>query len=273
MAEPTFDRTRFAARLHTRRLGRTLIVRGEVGSTNDAAWEALEAGAPDGAVVVADAQTRGRGRAGRRWHLAPGTGLALSLLLSAGPDRRRLATLPLVAGLALALALDGFGLRARLKWPNDLLAGGRKLAGVLAESRRLASPGADGRDAAVLGVGVNVSATEADFPPELRGRATSLAIEGVDADREGVAAAFLDTLESLWDEHLKGAPSPVLDAWRRRADFWGRAVRVHTPSGALDGLASRLDDDGALVLTLADGRETAVLAGDLELETGGEGRP
>src|SRR5262245_338936 len=117
--------------LATRRLGRTLVARSETPSTNDLAWEVLAAGATDGTVVVADAQPLGRGRAGRTWHLATGRGLALSLVLHPGCDRHQTATLPLVAGLALARALDGLGVSATLKWPNDLMAGGRKLAGIL----------------------------------------------------------------------------------------------------------------------------------------------
>src|SRR5262252_9577839 len=135
-AEP-FDRPRYEARLATRRLGRTLLVRDTAGSTNDLAWDALAEGLPDGVTVIAEAQIEGRGRAGRRWFMAPGRGLALSVALHPGCDRRQAGLLPLVAGLALARALDGLGVAADLKWPNDLLVNGRKLSCILAESRRL----------------------------------------------------------------------------------------------------------------------------------------
>ncbi|MBI3539254.1 MAG: biotin--[acetyl-CoA-carboxylase] ligase, partial [Candidatus Eisenbacteria bacterium] len=196
MADATFDRSRFLAALHTRRFGRTLIARAEAGSTNDVAWEALAGGgetgpaAPDGTVVVADAQPRGRGRAGRGWHVTPHRGLALSLLLTEGGDRGRARSLPLAAGLALARALEALGLRADLKWPNDVLVGSRKLAGILCESRRTS-----GGDAVVIGLGVNVLDAAEDIPPELAECATSLAIEGVRTTREAVAAGFLDALE------------------------------------------------------------------------------
>jgi BirA family biotin operon repressor/biotin-[acetyl-CoA-carboxylase] ligase len=270
LAEPTFDRAAFVARLGTRRLGRTLIARAEAGSTNDVAWEALAQGTPDGTAVVADVQSRGRGRAGRAWHTAPGLGLALSVLLHLGCDRRGAATLPLVGGLALAEALESLGLRTRLKWPNDLLVGTRKVSGLLAESRRgpHAPHDAAGGDVAVLGVGVNVGQGPGDFPPDLAPRATSLALEGVAASREAVAAAFLNRLEPLWHEHAEGGRERVLDRWRARAAFWGRPVTVRTPSGPVEGVARTLDPDGGLVLALADGRETTVLAGDLEV--GGE---
>ena len=277
----TFDRVRFGSRLATRRLGRSLVARAEVGSTNDETWEACAAGAPDGTVVVADAQTRGRGRAGRSWHTAPGRALALSVLLQPGADRRPLALLPLAAGLALTQALETLGADPALKWPNDVLLQGRKVAGVLCEGRRVpyapgpaagvARPGdpPPAREAAVVGVGVNVTQSAADFPAEIAETATSLALAGVATDRESVAAAFLDALEPLWLDLLAGGRGSLLADWSARADFWGRPVAVRTPAGEVRGTARALDPDGALVLELADGSATTVRAGDLDLVAGG----
>lgn len=269
MADPTFDRARFARLLATRRLGRTLLARAESDSTNDVAWEALAAGAPDGTAVVADAQPRGRGRAGRVWHMAPGKGLALSLALHFGCEQRRAGSLPLVAGLALARALDGLRLATELKWPNDLLVAGRKLSGILCERRRLAA----GTDAAVIGVGVNVHEQQDDFPPELHGAVTSLALEGKRTSREEVAARFLNAFEPLWAEHQEGEGRGVLAAWKERAGFWGRGVTVRAPDGLLSGVARDLDPDGALVLELAGGRNVTVTAGDLEFHGDPAARP
>ncbi len=252
----TFDRVRFAERLHTRRLGRSIIARASVGSTNDEAWTACAAGAPDGTVVVADMQTAGRGRLGRRWHTEPGRSLAISVLLCQGCEAAGLALLPLAAGLAVAEALEALGAEPALKWPNDVLLGGRKAAGVLCETRR---------GAAVVGAGVNLGQTEADFPAELSGIATSLALAGIAAAREDVAAGFLDALEARWDALRQDGPAALLEAWRARADFWDRIVTVRTGTGELRGLARGLDETGALRLALADGGETAVRAGDLDL--------
>lgn len=261
MAESTFDRAAFTVGLRTRRLGHALFTRTEVESTNDVAWELAQRGADEGACVVADLQTRGRGRQGRSWHTAPGKGLSLSLLLHPGCDPGAFGTAPLVAGLALARAIESLGVPARLKWPNDLLVGTRKLSGVLVESRR----GADGTDVAVMGVGVNVSQTAEDFPHELRERATSLAMEDCATTREAVAAAFLNALEPLWDEHLEGDRHVALEAWRKRAAFWGRPVTVKTPAGAVAGVARDLDDLGGLVVDVAHGEPVTVYAGDLEV--------
>lgn len=260
MIDATFDRARFSGALRTRHLGHFLVARHEVDSTNDEAWGLLGTEAPDGAVVVADVQTRGRGRAGHAWHTAPGKGLALSLVLHQGCDRRQFGVLPLLAGLALARGLEALGARAELKWPNDLLISNRKVSGILAESRRTA----EGDDAAVIGVGVNVTQTPEDFPPDLRATATSLAIEGVATTREDVAAQFLNALEPLWAEFQEGDRRVALDAWRRRATFWGRRLRVRGAAGDIEGTAVALDDGGALVLERDGGGRVTVHAGDVE---------
>lgn len=264
-----FDRSDFAARLATRRLGRTLLVRERSASTNDDAWEAWGSGLGDGVTVIADEQTSGRGRGGRRWEHAPGLGLAMSVALHLGCDVRQAGVLPLAAGLAVARACARFGVSARLKWPNDVLASGRKLAGVLCEMRRAPRGG----DVVVVGIGLDVRHRAEDFPPELRERATSLAIEGADVSLEAAAAAVLEALEPLWAEAQEGDRDAVLAAWSARAAFWGEPVTVRTPAGEVTGIAQRLDHDGGLVLRLESGIETTVIAGDLEpAAAGGEGR-
>ena len=266
MAE-AFDRARFAARLGTRRLGRSLLVRESSPSTNDEAWTAL-AELGDGAAVIALEQTRGRGRAGRSWQQVPGKGLALSVALHLGCDVRQAGVIPLAAGLAVARAAHALGAaRAQLKWPNDVLVDGRKLAGVLCEVRRVAAfsaGGAGGADAVVIGVGLNVRHAREDFPPELRDRATSLALEGSDASLEDAAAEVLTRLEPLWDEFQEGDRTALLAAWSALAPHWGAWLRVRTPAGEVEGIAQRLDADGGLVLRTASGVETTVLAGDLQ---------
>lgn len=265
----TFDRGYFEARLATRRLGRMLVTRAETGSTNDDAWDALQSGARDGVTVIADRQSKGRGRSGRTWHTGPARGLALSIALVPGCDREALSAVPLVAGLALAQALDTLGIHARLKWPNDLLIGDRKVAGILCEARKLVAAG----DVVVIGVGVNVSEELREFPVEIANTATSLHLAGHNVTREDVAAAFLNALEPLWTEHQEGDRQAALDAWRARADFWGTTVTVRAPSGTLRGVARDLDRDGALVIETAAGTQR-ILAGDVELTSlaGAEGK-
>lgn len=258
-----FDRARFGAQLATRRLGRALVVRASTPSTNDDAFDALCAGQGDGVVVVADAQTRGRGRAGRTWEHAPGRALALSVALHLGCDVRQAGLIPLSAGVAAATAIARCGVEhARLKWPNDVLAHGRKLAGVLCEMRRAPAGG----DVVVIGVGVNVRTQAEEFPEDLRTRASSIAIErGDDVVRpEDVAARLLEAFEPLWDELQEGERARIRDAWSARAAFWGETVTVRAPGGDVTGVAQRLDDDGGLVLRLESGIERVMIAGDLE---------
>jgi BirA family biotin operon repressor/biotin-[acetyl-CoA-carboxylase] ligase len=116
----------------------------------------------------------------------------------------------------------------------------------------------------VIGVGLNVGHAREDFPPELRDAATSLAIEGSDAGLEDAAAAVLTQLEPLWNELQEGDRAAVLAAWSSLATHWGSWLRVRTPAGEVEGIAQRLDADGGLVLRLATGIETTVLAGDVE---------
>jgi BirA family biotin operon repressor/biotin-[acetyl-CoA-carboxylase] ligase len=261
LAEPGFDLERFDARLETRRLGRMALVHERTGSTNDDAWQAHGAGAPDGFTVVARDQTRGRGRAGRSWHTAAGKGLALSVLLRDGGGPA-LGVTPLLAGLALVHGFERLGVEADLKWPNDVLLHERKLAGVLVESR---SAERSGGRAVVIGVGVNVAQAEEDFPPGLRATATSLAREGRDLPGEDVAAAFLNALEPLWDEFGLAGPGPLLAACRARGSFWGRAVRVVGPAGGVAGIAQGLDDEGRLLVALDAGGTVVIVAGDVEI--------
>jgi BirA family biotin operon repressor/biotin-[acetyl-CoA-carboxylase] ligase len=260
-----FDHGRFDTRLAGARLGRPLLVRERTASTNDDAWDALVTHG-DGAAVLALEQTRGRGRAGRSWAQAPGRGLALSVALRWTGDPRQAGVIPLAAGLAVVRACHALGVpEARLKWPNDVRVGARKLAGVLCEMRR----GPGGGDAVVIGVGLNVRTREADFPPELRGAATSLAREGADVALEDAAAEVLVQLEPLWEAVLGGDGAPVLAEWARWCPDWGRRVSVRTPAGRLEGVARRLDPQGGLVLDSERGQETTVVAGDVESPAGG----
>lgn len=259
-----FDRTRYAARLGTHHMGHALLVRDSTASTNDDAWEAL-ATLGDGAAVVAMVQTRGRGRDGRAWAQVPGRGLALSVVLRLGCDVRRAGAIPLAAGLAVVRATHALGVPgARLKWPNDVLVNGRKLAGVLCEVRRAAGGG----NAVVIGVGLNVAHSREEFPAELRELGTSLAIEGSAATLEDAAAAVLTNLEPLWNELQEGDASAVLAEWSRWASHWGEWVSVRTPAGLVEGVAQRLDSDGGLVLRTSAGLETTIVAGDVSAPGG-----
>jgi BirA family biotin operon repressor/biotin-[acetyl-CoA-carboxylase] ligase len=226
---------------------------GRVDSTQSIAFALAADGAPDRTVVVADSQSAGRGRHGRPWYDEPGASLLTSILLRPRLTPARLPTLSLTAGVAVAEALAAVaGVDARLRWPNDVLVGARKIAGILLESRV-----AGGAPVVALGIGVNVG--QRAFPSELASRATSVRLaSGRDVDREALLAALLDRLDH-WRARLEREGfGPVRERWRALSDTLGHPVRVD----GVSGVALDVDEDGALVI--ADGaRRHRVVAGDV----------
>lgn len=255
-------------------------------STMVRAAELATSGAPEGAIVLADVQTSGRGRLGRRWTTPPGAALMLSVVLRPSlPPARTWAVLA-AAGVALADATnellsgdrsgDDVGETvqtpaAALKWPNDLLIGGRKAAGLLAE-RHLTAGGVEASAsgaAVVLGMGVNVSQTLEELPAEVRDRATSLAVAAAAA---GVAAPDRLELLEVWSRNfvaryrmLGPDGGGILPDYRHRLDTLDREVRVDRLAGPpLHGRAVGVHPDGSLSIQLPDGREVEVATGDVE---------
>jgi BirA family biotin operon repressor/biotin-[acetyl-CoA-carboxylase] ligase len=212
-------------------------------STNRVAMEMAENGAKHGTVVVADAQTAGRGRMGRRWTSPAGKNLYVSLLLRPSVPTVDAPRLALVAGVALADAVETMGVPASLKWPNDLYCGGRKAAGILAE---MASD-PDGVRHVVIGVGLNVNMEEADFPPDLRSTATSLRIRAGRAFRRvDVLARLLEAFGTRYAEFIEGGFPSLRDGWDRRDFLRGRRVLLRRQGGEGWGTADGLDTVGAL---------------------------
>jgi BirA family biotin operon repressor/biotin-[acetyl-CoA-carboxylase] ligase len=212
-------------------------------STNRVAMEMAENGAKHGTVVVADAQTAGRGRMGRRWVSPAGKNLYVSLLLRPTVPTVDATRLALVAGVALADAVEAVGVPASLKWPNDLYCGGRKAAGILAE---MASD-PDGVRHVVIGVGLNVNMEEADFPPDLRGAATSLRIRaGRVFRRVDVLDRLLGAFAARYAEFIGGGFASLRDGWDRRDFLRGRRVLLRRQGGEGWGTADGLDTVGAL---------------------------
>jgi BirA family transcriptional regulator, biotin operon repressor / biotin---[acetyl-CoA-carboxylase] ligase len=226
-------------------------------STNDRLKTLARAGAPEWTTVLADSQTGGRGREGRSWASPPG-GLYLSVLLR--PRVAKVGLLPLAAGVAVSEAAEGLGVRTELKWPNDVLASGRKLAGVLSE----AASGVAGVEWVVLGVGLNVSLDPAEAPPEIRASLTSLAAEGAeDASVPAVAAAVLARLAVCYDA-LVSRPGDVVAAWRSRAgSFRDGLVEALTREGRLRGRVLDVDDEGALLIQIEGGGRRRLLSGEV----------
>jgi BirA family biotin operon repressor/biotin-[acetyl-CoA-carboxylase] ligase len=247
--------------LNTHDVGQVLHWYEEIGSTNDRARELAEEGAEHGEVVIAEAQTAGRGRRGRLWVSPARKNLYFSVILRPDLPPARAPELTLVASVALCDALRQAGVQAGIKWPNDLLASERKIAGVLTE---LAAE-ADRVHWVVIGAGVNVNAREEDFPEELRGEATSVLLErGEPAPRALFAAACLTALEGWIDRHAEEGFAVVREAWRERSTTLGREVTVRTDGREIVGTAEDIDDAGALLVRGPAGLER-ILAGDVTL--------
>jgi len=236
-------------------LWRSLEVVQEIGSTNAALAAAAADDAPEGTVLVAEHQVSGRGRLDRVWTSPPRAGLTVSFLLRPDVPAARRGWLPLLTGVALAEAVgEVTGVRASLKWPNDLLAlDGRKLAGILAESSSTA---------VVVGVGLNVSTTTAELPDT----ATSLSrVTGATVDRAPVLLAFLRAVERRYRQWTAALGDPVSSGLARDYLAWsstvGTDVAVSLPDGStLEGRATAVDWDGRLVV--------ATPAGQVELASG-----
>ena len=223
------------------RLGRPRLHLRATTSTNDRARELAQAGTPHGTVVTAAQQTAGRGRQGRTWSAPPGRALLVSVVLRDPP-----ALLPLAAALAVA---EVAGADAQIKWPNDVLLAGRKVAGILAEGRPQ-----DGW--AVLGVGLNVALRIEDLPPQLHATAGTLGLGP--ADLEPTLERLLDALERA----LALDEATLLGAYRARDALRGREVTWT----AGHGRAAGIDGAGRLVVELPDGGRTALSAGEVHLE-------
>jgi BirA family biotin operon repressor/biotin-[acetyl-CoA-carboxylase] ligase len=237
-------------------IGDPLIYRAEVDSTNALAARLTPEEAPVGAAIVADHQTAGRGRLGRRWVAAPHTGLACTVVL--GPMDPAWSA-PMAVGLALVETLERHGLPASLKWPNDALIGGRKCAGILIETRRV-----DGTTWLLAGIGINVHASDPAFP-----QATSLTAHSCQPlRREDILVDLLAGLEH-WRARARADAVLARQAWAARLETLGRLVTVQSAKGAIQGLAAGVAEDGGLVLRLVDGTTTTVRAGDVTLSASG----
>jgi BirA family transcriptional regulator, biotin operon repressor / biotin---[acetyl-CoA-carboxylase] ligase len=228
-------------------IGRPRVHHRATDSTNERARELAADGAPHGTLVTADEQSAGRGRQGRTWVAPPRSAILMSLVVRDFGER---ALLPLAVPVAVCEAVESLArVTTRIKWPNDVWIDGRKLAGILVEGRPQ-------EGWAVVGIGLNVSTTEAELPEELREIATSLSIEGADVDRDDVLDRLLDAL----DARLTAPAGQILDAWRKRDALRGERVRWRDGEGTAAGIS----ESGALIVE--SGEELVELdAGEVHL--------
>jgi BirA family biotin operon repressor/biotin-[acetyl-CoA-carboxylase] ligase len=248
----------------TKVIGRDIRVFEETTSTNDVIEKLARDGVKEGVVVFAESQTKGRGRLGRKWMSPTHKGLWFSVLLRPELSPQETTQLTVASATALRRAIKNVtGLVAEIKWPNDLLIGGRKVVGILTEM----SAEVDRVRHVTLGIGVDVNQDASDFPPELRKTATSLKVEtGEEISRAGLATEILRELDFDYARICGGKFPAVADEWESGCATIGKNVSVQMGARQIRGCAESLDDDGALLVRTEHGHLERVIGGDVTLE-------
>jgi BirA family biotin operon repressor/biotin-[acetyl-CoA-carboxylase] ligase len=258
------DETELRDRLQPGLIGLRLVCLPETSSTNTVAFQLADEGAVEGTVVTADAQSGGKGRMGRVWSSPPGINLYCSVVLRPKVRPYQAPQLTFLSAVAVAKAIEATtGLKPEIKWPNDVLLGGRKVAGLLNEM----SAETDAINFVILGIGVNLNMATAQFPADLRAPATSLLIEqGRPVNRVQFTAQMLHELDKLYAGFLECGFAPVREEWQKRCNANDREVIV-TDGGKdeLRGMFNGIDGEGALLVRMADGSVERVVSGDVRV--------
>ena len=256
-----YSEAEIGAGLETELLGRRIFCYETIDSTNEEAKRRALGGAPDGSVFVAEQQTGGKGRLGRSWASPAGTGLWFSVLLRPGILPMRVSVTTLLAGLAVCRAVrDLTGCDARIKWPNDIVIGGKKICGILTEM----AAEIDRIEFVVVGIGVNVNT--AAFPEAIREKATSLRIEsGKPARRIALLQGILRQLETLLQQNAGSDPA-FWEEYRALCVSLGRRVSFTRRGLPVVGTAVDVSSEGELVVLLPDGTREAVTAGEVSVQ-------
>lgn len=252
----------FLSGLKSRMMGREVYSYKTIGSTNETARRMAESGAPEGTIILADRQTKGRGRLGRSWHSAAGLGLYFSLILRPRIPIDRVPALSLVAALSICRITDRVaGLNSRIKWPNDCLIGTRKMAGILVE----VSAELDRLSYAVLGIGININHRKMDFPRELRSIATSIAIAaGQMIERVGFLQKLIYEFEKSYNNFTRYGLRFIGPELVERSTVIDQNITIRIGKKKISGRAVGLDQNGALRM-LTDKGVRIISAGEVTL--------
>jgi BirA family biotin operon repressor/biotin-[acetyl-CoA-carboxylase] ligase len=250
--------------LNTKSFGRPIIFYHEINSTQDAAKELARQGAEEGTVVITEKQTQGKGRKGREWSSVPGQGIQISVILRPRLRPSQSIQIPLVVGVALAEAIKVVTpLKPRIKWPNDIMVGRKKVGGILTEM--IAE--IDRIDYVVLGIGLNVNTPQASFPKQIEGIATSLAKElGEPVSRVKILQSFLESFEGLYKDFTTSGFQTIREKWKAMSNTIGAWVELSDMDGdKMRGRVLDMDTEGALLLQKEDHSIERILAGDVTL--------
>lgn len=249
------------AGLKTRLFGKGPIYFYEtIESTNVEAKRLAGAGLPEGALILAESQSRGKGRMERRWASPKGGGLYLSVVLRPDIMPQEVQKLTFVAAVALACTLRELDVQPQIKWPNDILINGRKVAGILMEL----TGGFESVDFVILGIGLNLSRSMKEFPRSIQNQAASVNMAaGRSIDRREIIQVLLLQLEVWYELFLRGSFESILEVWRRFADMLGARVRVILSEGSMEGTAEDVASDGSLMVRDDKGSIHRVIVGDV----------
>lgn len=262
----TLDIQKLRAACAGRAIGGTIHFFETIDSTSTCARDLARTGAPEGTTVIAERQTAGRGRLGRTWESPPGRNLYLSLILRPDLPIETVPQITLAAGIATARAARHWVAEAGIKWPNDVLVQGKKVAGLLAEMERPA----DGGLFVILGIGVNLNLRPDELPEELRSKAAGLAAftKGGSIDRAEFAARLLDEIEAVYGKFVNGGFAALHDEWNSLSLLNGAEVSIDDGGRLVEGVAAGLAADGTLRVIQPGGIETRVVAGDVTVRGG-----
>jgi len=262
LSEDTLSRDEVLAGLKSS-FWKEVVCLGAVGSTNDIALSLPpdEGLAYSGIVVVADSQEGGRGRLGRKWESPPGLNIYMSILMKPDLPAGEVPLLTMLAALASAVALNReTGLHVSIKWPNDLVVTGKKLGGILTEART--SHNIISR--AVIGIGINLNSTEADFPPEISGNATSVRIEmGSVHSRNLIIAAVMNEFEAGYNRLRTWGGSLIVKEIKPLLSSIGKQVFLSNGVDRTSVFAEDLDDTGRLIIRLSSGERRVISSGEI----------
>jgi BirA family biotin operon repressor/biotin-[acetyl-CoA-carboxylase] ligase len=248
----------------TRVIGREIQVFEETTSTNDVMARLARGGVKEGVVVFAETQSKGRGRLGRHWISPARKGLWFSVLLRPDIQPQAATQLTIAAATALARAITlQCGIAPEIKWPNDLLIKGKKIAGILTEM----SAELDHLKEVILGIGIDVNLEAGEIPVALRKTATSIRIEsGQMVDRAGLAVAILRELDRDYERVKRGEFDVIAEQWREHCSTIGSQVSIRVGDRVVRGRAEALDSDGALLLRGQHGHLERIIGGDVTME-------
>jgi BirA family biotin operon repressor/biotin-[acetyl-CoA-carboxylase] ligase len=247
----------------TRFIGKDIRVFQKTDSTNDIVGQLAREGVPEGVVVFAESQAAGRGRLGRRWRSPEGKGLWFSILLRPEMPLEFATQCTIAAAVAIVNCAETIlGERPEIKWPNDVLFDGKKIAGVLTEM----DAELDRINHVVLGIGLNVNFDQKDFPEELRGAASSLKeIAGKSVNRMDLAEQLLAELDRMYSRVRDGHFTQIANQWALDCSTVGRFVRVSQGDTMIEGHAEMLDESGALLMRDQNGRINRVMGGEVQV--------